>query len=101
MADWDADSPALRQNLVRTLRRIRDSAALRGTVRASDAATWHREIMDGLEVPKPEYIGTFRGDPGMEEVRVFVGPDEGVPPEEPEDPEEPEELEGDDWLPWD
>ena len=82
MADWDAESSTLQQNLVRTLRQIRDSAALRGTVRARDAATWHREIMDGLEVPKPEYVGTFRGDPGMEEVQVLVGPHEGVPPDQ-------------------
>jgi fido (protein-threonine AMPylation protein) len=82
MADWDADGSTLQQNLVRTLRRIRDSAALRGTVRASDAAAWHREIMDGLDVPKPEYIGTFRGDAGLETVRVLVGPHEGVPPDQ-------------------
>ncbi len=82
MADWDAESSTLQQNLVRTLRQIRDSAALHGTVRARDAATWHREIMDGLEVPKPEYVGTFRGDPGMEEVQVLVGPHEGVPPDQ-------------------
>jgi fido (protein-threonine AMPylation protein) len=82
MADWDAESSTLQQNLVRTLRGIRDSAALRGAVRARDAATWHRDIMDGLEVPKPEYVGTFRGDPGMEEVRVLVGPHEGVPPDQ-------------------
>lgn len=82
MADWDADSPTLQQNLVRTLRRIRDSAAVRGTVRVSDAATWHREIMEGLDVPKPEYAGRLRGEPGMEAVRVLIGPHEGVPPDE-------------------
>lgn len=82
MADWDADSPTLQQNLVRTLRRIRDSAARRETVRVSDAAAWHREIMDGLEVPRPEYVGRFRGEPGMEAVRVLVGPHEGVPPDQ-------------------
>jgi fido (protein-threonine AMPylation protein) len=82
MADWDADGPTLQQNLVRTLRRIRDSAALRGTVRARDAATWHREIMDGLDVPKPEYVGRFRGEPGTDAVRVFVGAHEGVPPDQ-------------------
>lgn len=82
MADWDADNPTLQQNLVETLRRIRDSAALRGMVRASDATTWHREIMDGLEVPKPEYVGRFRGEDGLEAVRVVVGPHEGVPPDQ-------------------
>lgn len=82
MADWDADNPTLQQNLVETLRRIRDSAALRGMVRASDAMTWHREIMDGLEVPKPEYVGRFRGEAGLEAVRVVVGPHEGVPPDQ-------------------
>ena len=82
MADWDADGPTLQQNLVRTLRRIRDSAALRGTVRARDAATWHREIMDGLDAPKPEYVGRFRGEPGTEAVRVLVGAHEGVPPDQ-------------------
>ena len=82
MADWDADSPTLQQNLVETLRRIRDSAALRGMVRASDAMTWHREIMDGLDVPKSEYVGRFRGEDGLEAVRVVVGPHEGVPPDQ-------------------
>ncbi len=82
MADWDADSSTLQQNLVETLRRIRDSAALRETVRVSDAATWHREIMDGLDVPKPEYTGRFRGEPGLEAVHVMVGPHEGVPPDQ-------------------
>jgi len=82
MADWDADSPTLQQNLVRTLRRIRDSAALRETVRVRDAATWHREIMDGLEVPRPEYVGRFRGEPGLEAAQVMVGQHEGVPPDQ-------------------
>ena len=82
MADWDADSPTLQQNLVETLRRIRDSAALRGMARVSDAMTWHREIMDGLDVPKLEYVGRFRGEDGLEAVQVVVGPHEGVPPDQ-------------------
>ena len=82
MADWDADSPTLQQNLVETLRRIRDSAALRGTARVRDAMTWHREIMDGLDVPKPEYTGRFRGEPGLEAAHVMVGQYEGVPPDQ-------------------
>lgn len=67
MADWDADGTKLQRNLVNTLRRIRDSAAVREAVRASDAATWHREIMDGLEVPEPTYVERFRGEPGVEQ----------------------------------
>jgi Fic family protein len=82
MADWDADGPTLQQNLVRTLRRIRDSAARRETVRVRDAAAWHREIMDGLEVPRPEYVGKFRGEAGLEAVQVMVGHYEGVPPDQ-------------------
>lgn len=82
MADWDADGPRLQQNLVDTLRRVRDFAALRGTVHASDAAAWHGEIMDGLEVPKPESVGRFRGEPGLEAVHVIVGQHEGVPPDQ-------------------
>jgi fido (protein-threonine AMPylation protein) len=82
MADWDADGPTLQQNLVETLRRIRDSAALRGTARVRDAMTWHRKIMDGLDVPKPEYVGRLRGEPGLEAAQVMVGPHEGVPPDE-------------------
>ena len=82
MADWDADSPTLQQNLVETLRRIRDSAALRGMARVSDAMTWHREIMDGLDVPKLEYVGRFRGEDGLEAVQVMVGQYEGVPPDQ-------------------
>ena len=82
MADWDADNPTLQQNLVETLRRIRDSAALRGMARVSDAMTWHREIMDGLDVPKLEYVGRFRGEDGLEAVQVMVGQYEGVPPDQ-------------------
>ncbi|MGB3051428.1 MAG: Fic family protein, partial [Polyangiales bacterium] len=47
-----------------------------------DAMTWHREIMDGLDVPKPEYTGRFRGEPGLEAVQVMVGQYEGVPPDQ-------------------
>jgi hypothetical protein len=82
MADWDANGPKLQQNLANTLRSVRDAAVLRGTVRVSDAATWHREIMRGLGVPKPEYVGRMRGEPGLEAVRVMVGQHGGVPPDQ-------------------
>ena len=82
MTDWDHDGPKLRKNLVRTVRRVRDAATQRTAVQARDAASWHRDMMRGLNAPKAEYVGAFRGESGLERIRVAVGEQEGVPPDQ-------------------
>lgn len=78
--DWNADSDRLQENLVRVLERIRDEARHRRPLHSRDAAEWHARIMEGLAVPDPRYVGTFRGEPGVEDVHVRVGPNSGFPP---------------------
>jgi len=43
------------------------------------ARSWQRETMSGLTVPKPHYIGAFRGEPGLEIVQVRIGSNYGTP----------------------
>lgn len=81
MADWDADSPRLRQNLVGVLRDVRDRAARREVPAVEDARRWQRDTMAGLKVPDKKYVGRFRGEPGLETTRVWVDGNEGAPPE--------------------
>lgn len=80
MADWDADSPRLRQNLIDALRDARDRAARREVPTVEDARRWQRDTMAGLTVPDKKYVGRFRGEPGVESTRVWVGAREGAPP---------------------
>lgn len=81
MADWDADSPRLRQNIVSILRDVRDRAARREVPTVEDARRWQRDAMAGLKVPDKKYVGRFRGEPGLETTRVWVDGHEGAPPE--------------------
>ena len=62
MADWDADSPRLTENLVGVLRRARIAAIRRDAPSLEDARLWHRDMMAGLRVPHPSHVGCFRGD---------------------------------------
>lgn len=80
--DWDVDSDRLQGNLFRVLCRIRDDARRRAPLHARDAAGWHVEIMQGLAVPDRRFVGAFRGEAGLEDVHVRVGPNLGVPPGE-------------------
>ena len=81
MADWDANSPRLRQNLVGVLRDVRDRGARREVPTVEDARQWQRDTMAGLEVPDRKCVGRFRGEPGLETTRVWVGGQEGAPPD--------------------
>jgi hypothetical protein len=92
MADWDDDSPQLRTNLTAVLRAIRASAAQRETPTLESARQWQRDTMKGLEVPRPEYVGRFRGEAGIETVRVWIAAAEGVAPGQVQ--QEMEEFEG-------
>jgi hypothetical protein len=80
VADWDAESPRLRRNLTETLRDVRDRAVRREVPSVEDARRWQRDTMAGLQVPDSKYVGRFRGEPGLETTRVWIGSHEGVPP---------------------
>jgi len=68
MADWDADSAQLEQNLLIALETIRDNARRRTTLSLETARQWHAESLRG----------GFRGEPGLEKVQVHVGGRFGV-----------------------
>ncbi|MEO0912242.1 MAG: Fic family protein [Pseudomonadota bacterium] len=78
MADWDADSRLLRDNLIALLRTVRDQADGRETLDARVALVWHRQIMDGLKVPDRRLVGVFRGPPDLPGYEVAVGDLPGV-----------------------
>ena len=78
MPNWDENSPQLVANLTAVLESIRDSAQRREKFGAEDARRWHREMMAGLEVPKEEWRGGFRGEEGLEGLEVKVGMRLGV-----------------------
>ena len=80
MADWDEDSAQLRSNLTQVLRDVRDSAVRRDLPTVEAARHWQANTMAGLEVPNAQYVGRFRGEPGLENRRVWVGTKEGVAP---------------------
>jgi Fic family protein len=78
MADWDVDGPQLRSNLERVLEDVVTSANRRSNFTATLIKRWHREIMAGLEAPRPRFIGRFRGEPGLEGEPIYVGLHAGV-----------------------
>lgn len=41
---------------------------------------WHAAIMRDLAIPDPAYVGRFRGEPGVEHIRVGVLGVEATPP---------------------
>jgi hypothetical protein len=78
MADWDANSAELEQNLRRVLEKIRDDARRRAVLSIETGREWHAEALRGLAVPDPRYVGRFRGEPGLEKVQVHIGGRFGV-----------------------
>ncbi|MPY86735.1 MAG: hypothetical protein GEU99_02305 [Luteitalea sp.] len=80
MANWDADSPRLRRNLINVLRDARDRAVRRDLPTVEDARRWQRDSMAGLDAPEEKYVGCFRGEAGLESTRVWIGVREGVAP---------------------
>jgi Fic/DOC family len=78
MADRDADSPQLEQNLRQVLEAIRDDAHRRAPPSVQDARRWRSQALHNLDVATPHYIGKFRGEPALEKVQVRVGDRFGV-----------------------
>jgi Fic family protein len=78
MADWDADSPELQNNLTRVLQRIRQGARRRDSPTVEDARHWQAETMQNLQVPDPKFVGAFRGEAGLENIQVRIAGRYGV-----------------------
>jgi Fic/DOC family len=77
VADWDASSPKLRQNLVNVLDEITRQAPQRQIPTKELARHWQRSFMEGLKA-EPRYVGAFRGEPGLERTGVRIGRYYGV-----------------------
>ena len=82
MTDWDADSATARANLHLVLSTIRDQARRRTGPTVEQAREWHSKILTGLSAPGAEYIGRFRGEPGLAGCEVTVGEYRGVAAED-------------------
>lgn len=82
MTDWDADSATVRANLHRVLSTIRDQALRRTEPTVEQAREWHGNILTGLSAPRAEYVGRFRGEPGLAGCEVAVGDYRGVAAED-------------------
>lgn len=80
LPDWDADSPRLRRNLASISGRILRDAQVRVIPSVTTAKAWHRRSMSGLAVPKQEYVGAFRGEPGLERCGVEIDGKPGTMP---------------------
>jgi Fic/DOC family len=78
--DWDQDSPLLRQNLAEVLEEIQRVAKIREMPACETAKRWQRRFLRNLQVPNPRFVGSFRGDPGLEHIAVRVAESSGVEP---------------------
>ena len=78
MPNWDEDSPQLRHNLAQVLKGILSAAEKREKPTLETARVWHTALMRGLNVPNPQAIGAFRGEPGLEKIQARVGSNYGV-----------------------
>lgn len=78
MPDWEKNSPLLRENLRELLAQIIHEASRRGTPTLEAARGWQSLILRGLDVPEPRYVGAFRGEAGLQNLQVRVGPNYGV-----------------------
>jgi hypothetical protein len=80
VTDWDEDSQQLRANLSQILEEIAPAAQRREKPTLEAARRWHTIAMRSLEAADPRFVGAFRGEPGLENVRVRVGANYGVEP---------------------
>ncbi|HEB86695.1 MAG TPA: hypothetical protein ENI68_06750 [Gammaproteobacteria bacterium] len=80
MADWDANSTQLTQNIIRLLTSsVWDEA---NECRFPSACRWHTELMRQLDVDNPDWVGAYRGAPGMKTIEVHVDDLWGMPANE-------------------
>ncbi len=79
MIDGDDDSKQLRANLRRVLSDALRDARQRLTPTVEQARSWQSNIMHGLTLPGSQYVGGFRGEPGLEGCEVAISNYRGVP----------------------
>ncbi len=72
LPNWDEDSPQLRRNLEKVFDEIERDAARRVVPSVAAAKRWQAQMMAGLATGMPEYVGRFRGEPGLERCGVHV-----------------------------
>lgn len=82
MADWDEDSPTLRENLTQIVEQIADESDQRKTPTLELARSWQRAFLQGSKASDPRYVGAFRGERGLERTGVKIGSRWGVRPTE-------------------
>lgn len=80
MADWDADSVQLTQNIATLMSSSVWEEANRRQF--PSVHTWHARLMQGLDVPNPNWVGTYRGSLGQETIEVRIGDLWGTPANE-------------------
>ena len=78
MANWDEDSPLLRDNLSAILDEIVERADQRELPSVEMARRWQRRFLQALKA-EPRYVGAFRGEPGLERTGVKIGAFRGAP----------------------
>ena len=78
MIDWDDDGKQLRANLRRVLSEALRDARRRLTPSVEQARGWQSNIMRGLASPGSQYLGRFRGEPGLEGCEVAIDDYRGV-----------------------
>jgi hypothetical protein len=76
--NWDEDSPRLRENLTEVLYEIARAAKARELPSYETARHWQERFLRGLQVPDPRFVGSFRGEPGLENIAVRVAGNYGV-----------------------
>jgi len=85
MLDWDEDSPRLRQNLSKLLRKILADARKRLPLSSDSIRRWHAAAMHGLNLPPDapkNSVGKFRGERGLEDIGIHIAGEDGVSPAE-------------------
>ena len=78
MPDWDADSPQLRKNLAEVLDEIARASLRLEVPTVESARLWQTALLRKLKVPDSRYVGSFRGESGLEDLQVKVGSHFGV-----------------------
>jgi hypothetical protein len=73
MSDWDGDSDQLRANLRHAHLQARDHALQRRPPSIGQARDWQSATMQKLIPPRPEYVGRFRGEAGLDNCEVEIG----------------------------
>ncbi len=65
MNDWDDDSKQLRANLRQVLSDALRDARQQTTPTVEQARNWQSNIKHGLSSSESQYVGRFRGEPGL------------------------------------